>query len=131
LGEQPHRHIVENQAAFDDLRITLARVDGALLETPDEVIRAVCANEPLVATTELESDRYKAHLEYPVKTINAGEREHFYQTDTGPVLFPDLSAPPEALLDRMGLAFAAFNHPEWIEFLVRDLSGVGEGISVY
>ncbi|MCX6620444.1 MAG: hypothetical protein NTY38_05095 [Acidobacteria bacterium] len=131
LGEQPHRHIVENAAAFDDLRITLHRVDAKLLETPDEVIEATFANQPLVATTDLVSERYEARLEYPVKTINAGEREHFFQTDTGPVLLPDLSASPVALLNGMELAFAAFNHPEWTEFLVRDLSPVGEGISVY
>jgi hypothetical protein len=131
LGEQPVRQIVENATAFDDLRITFTRADATLLETPQEIIEATLTNQPLVATTDLQSGRYETRLEYPVKTINAGEREHFYQTDTGPVLFPDLTASPEALLDRMQTAFAAFNHPGWIEFLVRDPSPVAEGISVH
>ncbi len=131
LGEQPHRQIVENDAAFDDLRITLTRASGRLLESPIDVIQATLGNEILVATTELVSDRYEAHLEYPVKTINAGEREHFYQTDTGPVLFPDLTAEPGQLLERMEIAYSAFNSPEWIEFLVRDLSVLTQDISVY
>ncbi|MCC7498943.1 MAG: hypothetical protein IT160_15275 [Bryobacterales bacterium] len=130
LGEQPHRQIVTIADAFDDLRITLSHSNGKLLETSHQIIQATLANRPLVAITELTSERYEAHLEYPVKTMNAGEREHFYQTDTGPVLVPDLTAAPDQLMSSMDLAFAAFNSLDWIEFLVRDLSPIGEGVSV-
>ena len=85
---------------------------------------AVLANRILVATTDITTDRYEAHIEYPVKTINVSERDHFYQTDTGPMLFPDLTVAPADLLDGMQPAFSAFNHPDWIEFLVRDITPV-------
>ena len=41
-------------------------------------------------------------VEYPVKTMNANERDMVYQTDTGPVLLPDLSAETEKLFDGDG-----------------------------
>ena len=62
--------------------------------------------------------------------MNAIERDVVYQTDTGPVLFPDLSAEPADMLSRLELAFAAFNCPAWIEFLVRTPTPVSEEIRV-
>jgi hypothetical protein len=63
--------------------------------------------------------RYHARIDYPVQTINAGECQRFYQTDTGPVLLRDLTREPEDLANGIHLAFAAFNCPEWTEFRVR------------
>ena len=54
-----------------------------------------------------------AEIEYPVKTINANERDWVYQTDTGPILFPDLDCEPDELLTRLELAFTAANDPTW------------------
>ena len=53
-----------------------------------------------------------------------------YQTDTGPILFPDLSVAPEKLLTTMELAFSAFNCPDWAEFIVRVPTKVSDDISV-
>ncbi|GIT28285.1 MAG: hypothetical protein Ct9H300mP1_03310 [Planctomycetaceae bacterium] len=68
----------------------MTECEGTPLDWAQEIVEAVLANQNLVARTELENDRYHALIEHPVKTINANERDWIYQTDTGPVLFPDL-----------------------------------------
>jgi len=130
LGEQPERQIVSMEETFDAVRIDLPRVDGCCLDTPRAVVEAVLGTTPLNARTTIENNRYIAVLEYPIKTINANERDWVYQPDTGPVLLPDLSREPEDLLEGMELAFAAFNKPNWVEFIVRVPTPIADGISV-
>ena len=131
-GVQPDRQsgtIVD--AGFNRVRIDVAECEGEALGTPEAIVNAVLANEPLVGRTVLENERYRAVLDYPVKTINANERDWIYQTDTGPILFPDLEREPAALIEGLELAFSAFNAPGWTEFLVRTPTPVGDGIQVY
>ncbi|SRR5581483_3792141 len=130
-GEQPHRHIVPTEEAFDSIRTHVHWIEARELTDVASVIESVFANRLVTARTAISSERYEATIDYPVKTINVGERENFYQTDTGPLLLPDLSREPKELLDGMELAFAAFNRPQWTEFLVRDKSPIGDGLSVY
>ena len=82
-----------------------------------------------VAESSLESDRQI--LRAWQKTMNANQRDWVYQTDTGPVLLPDLDLEPDELISGMELAFAAFNHPDWVEFIVREPVSVGAGVDVY
>jgi hypothetical protein len=131
LGVQPDRQVGSVAEVFDSLRIDLSYGEGAVLDSADQIVEATLANQPLVARSQIEGDRYLAVLEYPVKTINANERDTIYQTDTGPVLLPDLSREPEELIGGFEMAFSAFNTPHWIEFLVRVPTPVAEGISVY
>jgi hypothetical protein len=131
LGSQPERQIIDVEETFDSLRIDLAYTSGEVLETPDTIVKAVLAYQRLNARTQLETDRYMAVLDYPVKTINANERDMVYQPDTGPVLLPDLSRVPDDLIGGMELAFAAFNTSSWIEFLVRVPTPVARDILVY
>jgi len=130
-GSQSDRQSGLIADTFENVRRDLAACNGEVLESPREIVEAVLANHSLVARTELENDRYQAHLEYPVKTINANERDWVFQTDTGPVLFPDLTAEPEDLLTTLELAYAAFNDPGWIEFLVRVPTAVAADVHVY
>jgi hypothetical protein len=131
LGVQPERQAGIVAEAFDSVRIDLAYRDCEALQTADQIIEAVLANQPLVARSTIETDRYVTVLDYPVKTINANEREKIYQTDTGPLLMPDFSREPEDLISGIELAFAAFNCPGWIEFLVRAPTPIADGVSVY
>ena len=131
-GIQPDRQSgTIEEAGFSRVTIDLAECPGEALETPRQIVDAVLGNAPLVARTVLENGRYRAVLEYPVKTVNANERDWIYQTDTGPVIFPDLEREPEALLDGLELAFCAFNAPTWTEFLVRTPTPIGGGVRVY
>jgi hypothetical protein len=130
-GSQSDRQSGLIADTFENVRRDLAACNGHVLESPREIVEAVLANQSLVARTALENDRYQALLEYPVKTINANERDWVFQTDTGPVLFPDLTAEPEDLLTTLELAYAAFNDPGWIEFLVRVPTAVATDVHVY
>jgi hypothetical protein len=89
------------------------------------------ANEALVVVSRIESDRYIAELEFPVKTMNANERDWVYQTDTGPVLFPDLERDPDDLLAGLEVAYVALNSPDWADFIVRVPTEIAEGVEVF
>ena len=83
------------------------------------------------ASIGCESDRYAAEIEYPVKTINANERDWVYQTDTGPILFPDLDCEPRRAAPGLELAFTAANDPTGREFIVRARTPIADGVEVY
>jgi hypothetical protein len=130
-GRQSDRQTGLIAEAFDDVRIDVVERPGVALNSAAEVVAATLANQPLVAITTIESDHCTAVIEYPVKTINANERDMIYQTDTGPVLLPDLDCPFDSALTRLELAFAAFNCTAWAEFLVRVPTPVSSGANVY
>ena len=130
-GEQPDRQVGTIADAFDNVRIDVEECEGEILSSPEAIVTATLARRPLVARTEITAGRYTGVLEYPIKTMNANERDGIYQTDTGPVLLPDFSVPPEELLENLNLAFAAFNNPGWVEFIVRVPTPIAGGVSVY
>lgn len=129
-GKQDVRQSGKIADAFDSVHINVVECGGENVESAKEIVESTLAGVPLVAVTEIQNDRYVATLEYPVKTMNANERDDVYQTDTGPVLFPDLTAAPEDLLTSSELAFAAFNCREWTEFLIRVPTKIDDKISV-
>ena len=130
-GSQSDRQTGLIDDTYDSVKIDMTECDGTPLDSAQEIVEAVLANQNLVARTELENDRYHALIEHPVKTINANERDWIYQTDTGPVLFPDLSVEPDAMLTSLELAYSAFNCPDWIEFIVRRVTPTTSDVSVY
>ena len=131
LGEQPERQVGRVEESFAGFRIDLVRRDGTLLEKTDQVVDAVLSNRQFVARSEYGNERYSVILDYPVKTINANERDIFFQTDTGPVLIPDLNRDPDDLIGGFELAFSAFNTPDWTEFIVRAPTPLTDEINVY
>lgn len=131
LGKQPERQSGRIADAYDSLRIDLVQTPAVLMRASGDIIAAVLANRPLVARSEIATERYTALLEYPVKTINANERDGVYQTDTGPILLPDLSKEPAELVESVELAFVAFNSSDWAELIVRTPTPVGGDISVH
>jgi len=130
-GDQGDRLSVPINGNFDSVHVDLVEYDGVPLAGSHEIVAATLANQPLVAIVHLESDRYTAALEFPVKTMNANERDWVYQTDTGPVLLPDLTVPPEGLLAGMEAAFVALNAPDWADFIVRTRTSVAPDVDVY
>ena len=129
--EQPDRLRVPITGTFERVHLDLVEYEGEQLEGATAIVEAVLANDRLVGFHRLESDRYRVEIEYPVKTINANERDWVYQTDTGPILFPDLDCEPEELLSRLELAFTAANDPTWAEFIVRVRTPVVDDVEVY
>ena len=130
-GVQPERQVGQVANALDALKLELATAQAEELENPADIVAAVLENEILAARTVLEQGPYTATLFYPVKTINANQRDNIYQTDTGPILWPDLSKQPGELIAGFELAFSAFNCPTWIEFIVRAKTPLTKDISVY
>ena len=130
LGPQPERQVVNTREAFHRHKIILRYEEGAELKDAGEVISAVDAGRPLVGQTDFLASGYRVELEYPVFTINVSERYDFYQTDTGPVIYPDLTAPFERMAETLWLAFSAFSSPDWTEFIVQRPTSIGEGVSV-
>jgi hypothetical protein len=130
-GEQPDRLRVPIDGTFERVHLDLVECDGERLDDAAAIVDAVLANERLVGIHRIRTDRYLAEIEYPIKTINANERERVYQTDTGPILFPDLDVEPDELLFGLDLAFTASNAPTWAEFIVRVRTPVAEGREVY
>ena len=129
-GRQSDRQSGMISEAFDDVRVDLAECDGEEVAAARAIIDATLAARPLVARTSFETERYVAVVEYPVKTMNVNERDGIYQTDTGPLLFPDLDRDPENLITGFELAFAAFNSPSWTEFIIRKPTPVAETVDV-
>jgi hypothetical protein len=116
---------------FDSIRIEAIECEGELLDSPSAVVEATLAGRTLTARTEIEQEQYRAVIEYPVKTMNANERDGIYQTDTGPIIFPDLTRKPDDLMAGLEMAFSAFNRADWIELLIRVPTQVSEGVQVY
>jgi hypothetical protein len=120
--------------AWADFGYELRPAEGRTLDSIEDLIAVVQGDRPLVAHNEYDDGDYRVCLDYPVKTINFSERERVYQTDTGPILLPDLSparlAHGARLIDCFDLAYAAFNSEGWAEFIVNVPTPVGEGIRV-
>ncbi len=132
LGPQPERQAGKCQDAFTELRIDRQESPGQLLATTEEIVTAVLRNRPLVSQTEFStSDGRQVLIEYPVKVINASEREMFYQVDTGPVLVPDDTAfDGTHEISALRLAFLAHNSLGCTELLLNVPTLLAPGISV-
>jgi hypothetical protein len=130
-GEQSDRLSVSIRDTFDKVHLDLVEYDAGHLDGSREIVRATLANEPLIGVIRIESDRYVADLEFPIKTMNANERDWVYQTDTGPVLFPDLTREPADLLAGLEVAYVALNAPDWADFIVRTRTQVAPDVEVY
>ena len=130
-GKQSERQHGNRAEAYDRSSIDIVECEAEVLESVEAIIEASFETAPLVSRTVITQGRYTATIEHPVKTLNANERDNVYQTDTGPVLFPDLSVEPNELLPRMDMAYSAFNGPDWAEFIVRVPTKVSDELSVY
>lgn len=132
LGPQPERQAGKCSDAFTDLRIDLRERSAQLLETTEDIVIAVLNNRPLVSQTVFSlPDGTHVMLEYPVKVINASDREMFYQVDTGPVLVPDTSAfDGTHAISALRLAFIAHNTIGCTELLLNVPTPIGQGLSV-
>lgn len=99
---------------------------GTVLATVQEIAAAMTAGKPLVTQTELRDEKTgrTAVIECPVKTINWHRDKGEWQVDTGPVLLPDLTVPPEHWSQKLRLAYVAFNAFDWAEFIVEEPTAV-------
>ena len=132
MGKQPERHSGMVADAFTKLQIDRHQSPGRILTTTEEIVAAVLDNRPLVSQSEfVTSDGARIHLEYPVKLVNASEREMFYQIDTGPVLVHDVSAYNGThAISTLRLAYMAHNTLGCTELIMNVPTPIAPGISV-
>ena len=95
LGAQSDRLRTPIEGTFERVHLDLVEREGGRLDGAAAIVDAVLANDTLVGIHRWATDRYAVEIEYPVKTINGNERDLVYQTDTGPILFPDLGCDPD------------------------------------
>lgn len=108
------------------LRKTRMRV----LKSPDEIFAAMQQGVPIIGQTEIRDENAGriAVLEFPIKTINFERDRKDWQIDTGPVILPDLAAPPEEWSRKIRLAYIAFRAADWADFIVEQPTPLdGEG----
>lgn len=134
LGPQPERQIGLVKEAWIDAAVTFREVPGRVLEDVSAIIEGIRSERLLVCRSSYSAGDYDVVIDHPVKTINYSERESVYQTDTGPVLLPDLSperiAREEKLIGCLDLAYSAVNAPSWAEFIVNVPTPLSPEISV-
>ncbi len=130
-GEQSDRLITRMIEAFVDARLDLVEAEGQLLPDTRAIVDAVLANDLIVGVHRFGNERYRAEIEYPVKTINANEREIVYQTDTGPIPVPNLDVEPDDLLAGVELAFTAATAPDWAQLIMRTRTPIADGVDVF
>jgi hypothetical protein len=128
-ADEGYRGVAPVAGAWGGMVPLLRRFKGRVLSTSKEISDAMTAGLPLVAQTEIRDEKTgrTAVIECPVKTINWFRTTGQWQIDTGPVLLPDLSVPPEQWSQNLRLAFVAFNAWDWAEFIAEKLTPVVAG----
>lgn len=119
-GERSQGHPVKDN--FQSLKIDIHTYPRTrVLKTPAEIVEATAANQPLVGRTEIQEPgtnrRYV--LEYPIRTMNFHPKTNSFQVDTGPVLVPDFQISDKKAIDRLEMAYIAYNCLDRAEFLIR------------
>ena len=134
LGPQPERQseaVVDVFTAFD---LHLHPASSRVLEKTDEIVEATLAHHPLVARIEYDEGDFNVRIDHPVKTMNVNEIENSFQTDTGPLLLPDLTqerlSDSKRFVEVLDHAYAAFNCRERAEFVINVPTPVSETVSV-
>ena len=131
LGEQPERQSGRVSDTYERVSINLRPMSARPLDSAEAIVAATLANERLVGRCAFSlRDRYDIEINFPIKTMNANEREWIYQVDTGPILFPDLSADCQSWIDSFRLAYVAFNRADWAEFILQVPTPLCESMSV-
>ncbi len=131
LGEQPERQSGHVADTYERAAINLRQVAARELIGAEAIVQATLADELLVGRCAYHLyNRYDIEIDFPIKTMNANEREWIYQVDTGPILFPDLSADNNSWIDSFRLAYVAFNREDWAEFILQAPTPLSDSISV-
>ncbi len=131
LGEQPERQSGSVGDTYERVSINLRPLRAQRLDSAKAIVQATLAGDLLVGRCAFDlHDRYDIELHFPIKTMNANERDWIYQVDTGPLLFPELSAEPHRWIDSFRLAYIAFNRADWAEFILQVPTPLSERISV-
>lgn len=115
-----------NADRFEQVRIDLASAGAEVCADASAVLEATLANRPLVGITEMldHAGETVARLLYPIKTMNVNDAEHsesgdaIFQVDTGPIAAPGPGPQDRLEVERLDLAFIAWNAADRAELIV-------------
>jgi len=134
LGPQPERQSFAPGENFQEADLDLQMTEAKVLSNFDQVADAIHGKQPIVSRIEYSEGDFNVCIDQPVKTINLAERDQLHQTDTGPIILPDLS--PQRLdqaklkIDVFDLAYSAWHEPDWADFVIRLPLELSENILV-
>ena len=131
LGMQPIRQYALITDNFADVKQIQNKIEGKIIDDIDSIINLTLTGINLNALTVIENDHYIFSIQYPIKTMNVNEVDKIMQTDTGPIIFPDLTQEFENFLKHIQLAFVAWNRKDYAEFIVRSEKNINDQISVF
>jgi len=114
---------------FEDVKFQITLVDADVLADDRAVAEATLGNRVVNGRTEITdpSGRYRALIEFPVKTMNVNDIRGAYQVDTGPILLPDFSSTKARAVERFVLAFVAYNRAGQAWFVIQEPTIVAKG----
>jgi hypothetical protein len=134
LGLQPERHSSAVKDAWVSLSIDLCKTNGRVLKMPGEVVESTFKNRPLICRLEYDDGDHNVIIQHPVKTINVNKKHNYFQTDTGPILLPNLSSgrlrKAKRQIELLDLAYVACNSAKWAEFVIDVPTLVTKGVTV-
>ena len=121
-AERDNTTVGDNRGHFLDVHFHIEMADAETLESYEEIVQTTLDNRILNGRTEIadESDRYRAMLEFPIKTMNVNDISNAYQVDTGPILLPDFTSSKERMVERFQLAFVAYNRADEAYFVIQE-----------
>lgn len=129
LDAERYRETLVSPNGWGEPRLLLHQGSNVrVLEAWEDMRDATAQGVHLVSQTELfnEDTSLKAVIECPVKTMNISLEKRMYQTDTGPIAFPDLTRKTEPLINCLSLAFVAFNQSHFADFVIEQPTPVIE-----
>ena len=122
-SERDNREYGLNRGRFDDVHLDVRTFPSdARLGDIAAIVAATLDNRPLVARTELRDPgrRWRALLEYPVRTMNVLREPPRFQVDTGPLILPDFTSTAGHPIERLEIAYVAYNTLDKAEFIRRE-----------
>ncbi len=121
-AERDNTTVDDNRGHFLDVHFHIEMVDAEVPRSNAEIVQATIANRILNGRSEIAdaSGRYRATLEFPIKTMNVNDINNAYQVDTGPILLPDFTSSKERMVERFQLAFVAYNQADEAYFVIQE-----------
>ncbi|MBG88533.1 MAG: hypothetical protein CMO80_16755 [Verrucomicrobiales bacterium] len=92
-----------------------------MLPTAKEIVEVSGTKVPLVGRTRIDDPKGQVSwiMEYPIKTMNFMPKTNSFQVDTGPILVPDHESKADEPINRLEMAYVAYNRLDRAEFILR------------
>lgn len=128
-AERDNKTVGAIKDRFEEAKFHIEMVEAELLPDSKAAVNATLANRVLNGRTEIAdpAGRYRALIEFPVKTMNVNAVQGSYQVDTGPILLPDFQSTRPRMIERFVLAFVAYNKSDEAWFVIQTPTPVAEG----